>query len=190
MFWRIVVSLALGSSRLLGLTLCRILQDSEYKAGHFHFKNLRCCILLSLQWRWQQAAAKHWQLPVMSQKTACPLHCHGFGNRQCQNTRHFLFIAIAVKVSVGLGKQMPIDHHAGDLHLFWSRLILWLAYVSTINPTWIGLGSNLACRGERLATPEHATSQGWCDWATCKWDVHSAVLLDYCVIASALVLLC
>lgn len=60
MFWRILVSSALGSSSLLGPTQCHIHHGAEYQAGHFRCKNLRCCSLLPLQWRWQQAAAKHW----------------------------------------------------------------------------------------------------------------------------------
>jgi hypothetical protein len=53
--------------------------------------------------------------------------------------------------------------------------------VSTINPTWIGPGSNLACRGERLALKcfHCAAAHGWLWlWATCRWDVQNAVLLD------------
>jgi len=47
-------------SNLRGPTHSHILSGSVYQAGHFHCKNLRCCSLLPLQWRWQQAAAKHW----------------------------------------------------------------------------------------------------------------------------------
>jgi hypothetical protein len=35
-----------------------------------------------------------------------------------------LFIAIAVKVSVGVGKHMPVDHCAGDL-----ALVMVMAYI-------------------------------------------------------------
>jgi len=45
------------------------------------------------------------------------------GSYSLQNTRH-LFIAIAVKVSLVLGKQMPIDHCARDL-----TLVLVMAYI-------------------------------------------------------------